>query len=170
MPRKATSQKEKALKGDTTKRKETKDFVKIDPCEPDMPEWLNETAKKEWRRLVPLLAKAKVLTPLDGVALGMLCSHYATIEACLKVINNPKLGATFKSSNGHVCQRPEVSILKNTQQQYLKLCAEFGMTPKTRANMRVKTGDDGDDDSKGKTEEQSTFEFYFGTPRSAVAR
>lgn len=168
MPR--TKSKAEKEKTGASKRRQTRDLVKIDPLEPDRPPFLtNEYAIKEWERLVPILAKAKMLTPLDGVALGMLCQTYATIQECIEVL--AEKGPTFRSPNGHICQRPEVKILSDMQDQYLKLSKEFGLTPKARSTMKVEaSGGGGGDTTRGKTQKEAEFEEYFGTERSAVAR
>ena len=46
---------------------------------PKCPAHLDETARREWRRLVPVLKRMRVLTEADGIALGNLCQTYSTL-------------------------------------------------------------------------------------------
>jgi phage terminase small subunit len=46
---------------------------------PKCPEYLDERARKEWKRLVPVLRRMKVLTEADGMALANLCQTYSTM-------------------------------------------------------------------------------------------
>ena len=48
--------------------------------EPDMPAHLDREARKEWKRLVPILLAMRVLTVADGVALGNLCQAYSMLD------------------------------------------------------------------------------------------
>src|SRR5262249_2761807 len=53
---------------------------------PRCPSHLNKAAKKEWRRIVPILSEMKVLTQIDGTALGMYCqAHARWVEANAKI-------------------------------------------------------------------------------------
>src|SRR3990172_7573668 len=47
---------------------------------PKCPEHLDADARLEWRRIVPKLARMKVLTEVDGIALAELCQTYATLK------------------------------------------------------------------------------------------
>jgi phage terminase small subunit len=45
--------------------------------EPDIPSHLDREARREWRRLVPILLSMRVLTVADGGVLGNLCQAYS---------------------------------------------------------------------------------------------
>src|SRR6266702_3836517 len=47
--------------------------------EPMMPSYLDREARKEWRRLVPILMTMPVLTEADGLALANLCTTYSQL-------------------------------------------------------------------------------------------
>jgi phage terminase small subunit len=47
--------------------------------EPAMPKHLDQQARIEWKRLVPLLLSMRVLSEAAGIALGILCSAYSTL-------------------------------------------------------------------------------------------
>src|SRR5438094_577193 len=48
--------------------------------EPDMPSFLCEVAKAEWRRMVPILLRMGLLTIADGSCLAGYCLAYADVE------------------------------------------------------------------------------------------
>jgi len=54
---------------------------------PKCPAHLDERAKKEWRRLVPILTQMRVLTEADGIALGNLCQTYSTMVRAQEKLN-----------------------------------------------------------------------------------
>jgi len=114
---------------------------------PDPPEWIkkNTIAKAEWERVAPLLARTKVLTKSDLVALEAYCkcwSRYREAEEQMDRINT----TFFKTPSGYVQQLPQVSIA----QKYLKLCkefmCEFGLTPSSRGRMLLYGEKDDEDD------------------------
>ena len=47
---------------------------------PQCPDYLDDAARQEWRRLVPILSRMRVLTEADGIALGSLCQQYAMLQ------------------------------------------------------------------------------------------
>ena len=47
---------------------------------PKCPDYLDEAAKREWKRLVPVLEAMRVLAEADGIALGNLCMQYALLQ------------------------------------------------------------------------------------------
>jgi P27 family predicted phage terminase small subunit len=50
-----------------------------DAVEPRCPDHLDKDARKEWRRLVPILLRMRVLTEADGYSLANLCQAYSTM-------------------------------------------------------------------------------------------
>ena len=46
---------------------------------PRCPEHLDDRAKKEWKRLVPVLRRMHVLTEADGMTLANLCQTWSTM-------------------------------------------------------------------------------------------
>jgi P27 family predicted phage terminase small subunit len=101
---------------------------------PEPPEWLDEIAKEEWRRVVPILVKTNLLAFGDTSALEAYCKTYSRwrkAEAEMDKVNS----TVFKTPNNYVQQLPQVAIA----QKYLNICkafmAEFGLTPSSRSRM-----------------------------------
>ena len=102
---------------------------------PKCPDYLDEAAKREWKRLVPILERMRVLTEADGMALANLCMQYATLIKAQRLLE--KSGLLFKSKSGYVQQSPLVANVSSDVDQVNKLCREFGLTPAARTRLQV---------------------------------
>lgn len=56
-------------------RREPQPRVRIPKC----PAHLDPRAREEWKRLVPILRRMRVLTEADGMVLANLCQSYSTM-------------------------------------------------------------------------------------------
>lgn len=91
------------------KEEKEKEKNKPKPC----PKWLNDTAKKEWRRVAKILAaEGKNFTDKDLKALEAYCINYAKWQRCEQIIDEKGYSMTV-GDNGYEQQRPEVSIRKS---------------------------------------------------------
>ena len=106
---------------------------------PKCPDYLDEAAKKEWKRLVPVLEAMRVLTEADGIALGNLCMQYALLQEAQTKLR--KTGLLMKTRSGFIQQSPLVAVVSSTVDQVNKLCREFGLTPAARTRIQVAPGD-----------------------------
>jgi P27 family predicted phage terminase small subunit len=109
--------------------------------EPEMPRHLDAQARREWRRLVPLLLSMRVLSAADGVALGILCQAYSTlIRAQSLMLRSAKGSASallMKTPSGYVMQSPLLAII-NTQAEIVnRQLQQFGMTPASRTRVQT---------------------------------
>jgi P27 family predicted phage terminase small subunit len=100
---------------------------------PHCPAHLDDMAKLEWDRLVPILTQMQVLTEADYMALASLCQAYSTMAKAQEQLN--KTGILFKTPNGYVQQSPLVSIVHQSAELLTKLCREFGLTPSARSRV-----------------------------------
>lgn len=107
--------------------------------EPECPRHLNAIARKEWRRLCPLLLSMGVLSETDGIALGNLCNAYATLISAQRLMNKaskgPGSGLLIKSPNGYLQQSPLLSIVNRQIEIVNRLLSEFGLTPSSRTRV-----------------------------------
>ena len=102
---------------------------------PRCPRYLDQAAKREWRRLAPILSRMGVLTEADGIALANLCQQYAMLQQAQAKLQ--KTGLLMKTKSGYVQPSPLVSIVAGCLEQVNKLCREFGMTPASRTRIQV---------------------------------
>jgi P27 family predicted phage terminase small subunit len=118
-------------------------------AEPSMPRHLDAQARKEWKRLVPILLSMRVLSEGDGVALGNLCMTYSTLiqaqRLMLKASTGKRSPLLMQTRSGYVQQSPLLSIINGQMAALTIMLREFGLTPASRT--RVQTiGEAGDID------------------------
>lgn len=127
----------KLLEGNPGKRKINKNEPKYESSEEllkPLP-FLSTYAKKEWKRIAPLLLKNKLLTDADVSALGAYCQSYHRWIQAEKDVRAK--GFTTVTSNGNVIQRPEVGIANKAMDQMIKYAKEFGLTPSSRRDLHI---------------------------------
>jgi P27 family predicted phage terminase small subunit len=108
---------------------------------PKCPGYLDVRAKQEWRRLVPILKRMKVLTEADGLMLGNLCLAVSTLVRTQEKLN--ELGILYKSPSGYVMQSPLLGVVNQCVDTITKLSREFGLSPASRARLTIENTDDG---------------------------
>lgn len=100
-----------------------------------VPSWLSKHAKAEWRRVMPELAKRRILTPADLGCLESYCiaiGRIRELEILLRAGIDPKL-----------CRMQDKAMMTARQ-----LAAELGLTPVSRSRPAVRDNDnEGDDDN-----------------------
>lgn len=106
------------------------------------PEELDEIARAEWQRVMPLLAAAGVLTRLDRAALISYCVIYSRAMQADAML--AKAGMVITTANGTEVQSPWVSISNRAHELLNRYEVEFGMTPSSRSRVKVpqKAGED----------------------------
>ena len=132
--------------------------------EPEMPKGMLPAARREWKRIVPLLIKLGILSSIDGKALAAYCDTYAHWERARKDIE--KYGLVIEEPvldkfNNPICvgaipglppeagakylvklkQNPAVQIYATFGKMMKSFLIEFGLTPASRAKLKVEAGD-----------------------------
>ncbi len=106
---------------------------------PECPSHLDPIAAKEWGRMVEVLAEAGLLTRTDGSVLALYCSAFSRwIRACEKIReqeDNTGNGLTEITGQGSLKVSPHVQIAAAAEAQMMRLLAEFGATPSSRARV-----------------------------------
>lgn len=107
---------------------------------PKAPTWLSPEARKEWRRVAPLLVERKTLTEGDlGTLEGYVTAHARMIEAERTIRVE---GATYLGTSG-----PKRHPAVTTQDAALKtmrlFASELGLTPVSRSRPSIRKDDDG---------------------------
>ena len=118
---------------------------------------LDKTAKKEWKRLAPVVFKAGLLTDGDLAAFGAYCSAFSSwyhAEKNLQSTLSENGGhLTFTTDKGYQQQIPEVGIANQARLNMVKIAREFGLTPSARAGIPAVE----------QNEESSIMEFIKGS-------
>lgn len=102
---------------------------------PSAPRWMNDEAKREWRKIAPRLFKAGLLTEVDGVGLAMLCEALGQYVEGKRIVEAE--GAIAVSDQGNIYQHPAVGLMKTARAEVLRWAREFGMTPAARSRISV---------------------------------
>lgn len=111
---------------------------------PDPPDYLDDVAQAEWRRIAPELHKAGILSKLDIVVLEMYCSIYSRWRYAEKKIHTRKTHAkaVTTAENGYMMQSTWLTVSSRCVKQLKDLSTEFGLTPVSRARMKMKKEDE----------------------------
>ena len=145
-PRKPTAL--RILEGNPSKRPLPKNEPKPDPSMPECPEWLLDEAKEEWFRIAPELYKLRLLTRLDRVALAAYCQSYAKWAEAERWLKEHGPVYPILNEDGSVRylqQAPQVGIANQCLKQIRAFCAEFGLTPASRARIELPSEREDDD-------------------------
>jgi len=126
----------KVLHGNPGHRPINKDEPKPKPIMPKCPSWLDKEAKKEWRRIAPLLQGIGLLTEIDGTALSAYCRDYSKWVQSEKELMLH--GMLIKTPNGFIQQSPYVSIANNLMKLMNSYLDRFGMNPSSRSGIKIK--------------------------------
>lgn len=113
---------------------------------PSCPQWLDQDAKKEWRRVAKDLYDMGLLTRVDRTALAGYCEAYSRWKRAAEALKD---GFSYEYVN-HQFQtkkdtKPEVQIVRDALNQVRQFCAEFGLTPSSRGRMIVLGGNESKD-------------------------
>ena len=123
------------LEGNPSKRplnkSEPKPRLKIPRC----PDHLDDLAKAEWKRLVRIISRMKLLTEADYIALANLCQAYSRMVKAERKL--AEAGLLYKTQSGYVQQSPLLSIINNSVETITKLSREFGLTPSSRSRIQL---------------------------------
>lgn len=125
----------KVLTGNPGKRQLNANEPIPTPAIPECPPELGPVARQEWDRIVVDLAPLRLLTGLDRAALAAYCGAYALWAEATEAIQ--KYGTMVKSPSGYPMQSPYVAIANRQAELMLRISAEFGFTPASRARISV---------------------------------
>lgn len=130
----------RALEGDVSHRPVNKLEPKPDLVMPRCPSWLNAAAKKEWKRLAPMLHRIRVLTEADGDALAAYCQTYARWRQAEEFLDTHNAVYPIRDEAGRIkCmqQVPQVAMARNLLRLLRAYQQEFGMTPASRSRVTI---------------------------------
>lgn len=117
---------------------------------PSIPKHLNPEARKEWRRITPLLEELGLISGLDRTALGLYCQTVgalANYETAFNGMIAKKLAegldypdavlAASQSTtpSGYVQQSVIVNLIKSAREQVNRYLMHFGLSPAARGRV-----------------------------------
>ena len=135
----------KVLQGNPGKRKLNEDEPSFTSSEEILtpPPFLSRYAKKEWKRIVPLLKANGLLTDVDVNTLAAYCQSYHRWIEAERAIRT--YGLTTETDKGNIIQRPEVGIANKAMEAMVRYAKEFGLTPSSRTSLHANAPDKQDD-------------------------
>lgn len=107
------------------------------------PSYLSTYAKKEWKRIAPMLIKNNLLTDADITTLAAYCQAYHRWIEAEKAIRI--YGMVCKTDKGNIIQRPEVGIANKAMSEMVKYGKEFGLTPSSRSQLHIEKPEEAED-------------------------
>lgn len=111
---------------------------------PKPPDFLDAYAKEEWARVSPELYATGMLTVADTSILAGYCMaysrwRYAEEQIQIEARTSDKTshrGMLVKTLAGNVIQNPLVGVANAARKDMVRIAAEFGMTPSSRAGLQ----------------------------------
>ena len=112
----------------------------LPPSAPKMPSGMCSQAKREWKRIVPLLLDLGTVTQVDGPALHMYCEAYATYIEVTKLIRLE--GLTYVADGGDATSKmkrphPALTIQNEAERKMRSFMEAFGMSAGSRSRIKV---------------------------------
>jgi len=123
----------KVLEGNPGKRQLNINEPKPTKKAPRCPSWLEDEAKKEWKRLAKQMEQLGILTEVDMASFAGYCQSYARWKEAEEFIT--KHGTIVKTPSGYWQQVPQVSIAQTYLKIMNKFCEQFGLTPSSRSRI-----------------------------------
>ncbi len=134
----------KVLEGNPGKRSLNTAEPKPEKKAPRCPSWLEDEAKKEWKRMSKQLEQLGILTEIDMAAFAGYCQAYARWKEAEEFITQH--GTIVKTPSGYWQQVPQVSIAQTYLKIMNKFCEQFGLTPSARSRIVADTSEDKESD------------------------
>jgi P27 family predicted phage terminase small subunit len=130
-----------ALQGTKPHASTAKTHSDVPAAAPRMPGHLTPEAKKEWRRILPMLLQRGSLTDGDAGALAMYCELYARWLAAKKDVqeNGLTITNTVLDKNGEAVSsrkvNPSLRVAQDCEKSLRSSLRELGLTPASRGKI-----------------------------------
>lgn len=117
---------------------------------PAAPSWLSVEAKKEWRRVMPILVERRILTTADLGSLENYCTAIGQVREMEQHLQkHGHVFEAFKEKDGELIstgmkRNPAVGIQSDAMTRARLLAAELGLTPVSRSRPAIREDDDDD--------------------------
>lgn len=98
------------------------------------PKHLNDSAKAEWKRVVPLLTARRVLSDEDLAALVIYCTSYAQYLKAQAEID--KSGEVVTNDKGRLQKSPWCQVQNHAWDKIVRLITQLGLSPKAREHQK----------------------------------
>lgn len=124
-----SQQKSRLTKEMQDKKKATEEMLqKLTPLAPNPPEWLDNTATKEWNRIYPLLQELPIAS-LDLMLVSTYCQAYSDYINATKRMNNSD--AIIETERGTKLNQNH-TIKRDALSQLNSIAPKLGLTVESR--------------------------------------
>lgn len=118
---------------------------------PSMPRHLAQAARKEWKRITPLLEELGLISGLDAAALGLYCQcvgRLSELETAFNaaVARHVAAGMDYSDAvyqvshavtpSGYAQQSVLVQLIRSARQEVHRYLMHFGLSPAARARVQ----------------------------------
>jgi P27 family predicted phage terminase small subunit len=147
--------KNRLTKSEIEQRREAEKKIKPNSNKVKPPAWLNDVAKKEFKRIVKEMHDLEILTNVDVDALALYCDAYASYIECTRIIDEEGMMVEYTNKAAETNKVPHPLLTKKKQlaEQMKALATEMGLTPASRAKLAM---------PKEQPKEPTEFERLFG--------
>ena len=103
----------------------------------------HDEARKLITGLVKQLNEKEMLELSDIPQLHRMATAYDMYLSCVDVLSQQ--GLTMKNLKGEMVKRPEANLLKESWSQYLELAKEYGLTAKSKGQIKAMNAGDNEE-------------------------
>jgi P27 family predicted phage terminase small subunit len=107
------------------------------PALPDAPAHLTPEAREEWDRVAGNLYQLGLLTTIDRGALAAVCQAYGRWVQAERLLKDSNSSLLIMGSRGRLIRNPLIGVANTAMADYVRYCAEFGMTPSSRSRIHA---------------------------------
>ena len=105
---------------------------------PDPPDWLGKEGIREWYRVGQTLIDNRLLTEADITTFAVYCQNVDVLITSAQEIEDE--GMTIMGARGPV-RNPALATFAAATTSVRNMAAEFGMTPSSRARIKLPSND-----------------------------
>lgn len=103
----------------------------------------HDEARKLITGLVKQLNEKEMLELSDIPQLHRMATAYDMYLSCVDTLSQE--GLTMENLKGEMVKRPEANLLKESWSQYLELAKEYGLTAKSKGQIKAMNGGDSEE-------------------------
>jgi P27 family predicted phage terminase small subunit len=144
----------KIIEGNRGKRPLPENEPKPVPKAPKCPSDIDPGAKRVWKRLAPMLERIGLLTEADGDVFACLCQVRSRLEHINRRMRKANTAIRKYQKSGQAeklndANKEQAFLMKEERlyaAQFRLVASDFGLTPRGRAGLSIKSDDDDGDD------------------------
>lgn len=126
-------------KDEIEKRLKNEEKLKIGHEHVNPPNWLDETARKEFKRVAKMLISVDLLTDADVTHLALYCDAYSQYLSFKRQVKKRGLWVEDKPN-------PFIKKMSDMASQVRAFASDLGLSPSARAKLAINLKDSDDDE------------------------